>query len=41
MPTNENPVMASGSPIDWPTTCDRWSFAKRVKSGMFSDSVIQ
>jgi hypothetical protein len=33
--------MVSGIAKPWPTTWERWSFAKRVKSGMFSDSVIQ
>ena len=27
MPMNEKPVMVIGMAIDWPTTCDRWSFA--------------
>ena len=38
-PTNTDIV--AGSATTWPTTCSRWLRPKRVKSGMFSDSVAQ
>src|SRR3954471_4925278 len=41
MPMNENPVIVSGMAMLWPSSCERWSLAYRVKSGMFIDSVIQ
>lgn len=34
-------VMEKGSPMDWPTICAFWDLAKRVKSGMFRESVAQ
>src|SRR5256885_9385215 len=34
-------VIVVGKPRIWPTACARWLLPKRVKSGMFSDSVDQ
>ena len=34
-------VMVVGSAIVWPMTCSRWLRPKRVKSGMFRESVAQ
>src|ERR671916_2069138 len=41
MPIKEKAVIVSGSPRTCPTTCDRWFWAYRVKSGMLRESVIQ
>jgi hypothetical protein len=38
-PANSN--MVSGRPMIWPMTCERCERAKRLKSGMLSDSVAQ
>ena len=40
-PIAANTVIVVGSATIWPTTCSRWLRPKRVKSGMFSDSVAQ
>ena len=34
-------VIVVGSATVWPMACSRWLRPKRVKSGMFSDSVAQ
>src|SRR6267378_5302776 len=34
-------VIVVGSPRIWPSACARWLLPKRVKSGMFSESVDQ
>src|SRR6202165_1964607 len=39
--TNGNKVIVVGSPRIWPHACARWLLPKRVKSGMFSESVDQ
>src|SRR6266540_1385313 len=39
--SSEKNVIVVGSPSTWPTTCWRWPRPKRVKSGMFSESVDQ
>src|SRR3954463_10487782 len=41
MPMNAKRVMVVGSPRAWPHTWAFCDFAKRVKSGMFSESVAQ
>ena len=40
-PIAANTNMVVGSATAWPRTCSRWLRPKRVKSGMFSDSVAQ
>ena len=40
-PRPANSTMVTGSPTIWPTICARCDFAKRLKSGMLSDSVAQ
>ena len=40
-PMAANTDMVVGSATTWPTICSRWLRPKRVKSGMFSDSVAQ
>ena len=40
-PMNANAVIVVGRPRAWPSICDRWFFAYRVKSGMFRLSVAQ
>src|SRR5438105_2712696 len=39
--TNGNSVMVVGRPSTWPSACARWLLPKRVKSGMFNESVDQ
>ena len=40
-PMNANAVIVAGSPSAWPSACDRWLRAYRVKSGMFRLSVTR
>ena len=40
-PMAANSDIVVGSATTWPTICSRWLRPKRVKSGMFSDSVAQ
>ena len=40
-PIAANSDIVVGSATTWPTTCSRWLRPKRVKSGMFSESVAQ
>ena len=40
-PSPENRNMVSGKPMICPVICARCDLAKRLKSGMFSDSVAQ
>ena len=40
-PMAANTDMVVGSATTWPTICSRWLRPKRVKSGMFSESVAQ
>ena len=40
-PMNANAVIVAGKPMAWPSTCERWLRAYRVKSGMFRLSVAQ
>ena len=40
-PIAANTDIVVGSATTWPTICSRWLRPKRVKSGMFSDSVAQ
>jgi len=39
MPRVENRVMVVGSALTCPTICTRWLWPKRVKSGLFRESV--
>src|SRR5919201_4228696 len=40
-PIAANTDIVVGSATTWPTICSRWLRPKRVKSGMFSESVAQ
>ena len=40
-PMNANAVMVAGRPSAWPSACERWLRAYRVKSGMLRLSVAQ
>src|SRR5215510_14585125 len=41
MPIREYKVIVVGRATAWPMACCRWLRAKRVKSGMFSETVAQ
>ena len=40
-PMAANTVIVVGRATTWPRVCSRWLRPKRVKSGMFRDSVAQ